>query len=168
MNPHKSRSLSSHRRSPKTPPLQKAQGWGTRKFKSGVTRPRRGEDNAEGRTVGGLERRWIVYYAVGQLLRLIYKTTGQDLDADLRRLYKPSEWMDAASNHTKKSLGELFKLSSIAISKAHTQAAKHADFRHRNWFRDSSTLIDISSELHIIPEYRPARDLPLLRVHDGN
>ena len=113
----------------------------------------------------GLERRWVVYYAVGQLLRLIYKTTGQDLDADLRKLYKPSEWIDTLSNHTKKSITELFKLSSIAIGKAYAQAAAHSDFRHRNWFRDSKTLAGINSELEIIPEYRPTKDLPLLRVH---
>jgi hypothetical protein len=129
---------------------------------------KRDEDNTEGRSTPGLERRWIVYYAVGQLLRLIYRAIGEDLDTDLRKLYKPNDWMDLASNHTKQSLAELFKLSSIAINKAYAQAAKHTDFRHRNWFRNSGTLADISSELEIIPEYRSKKDLPLLRFHTKN
>ena len=45
---------------------------------------KRDEDNTEGRSAPGLERRWVVYYAVGQLLRLIYRATGQDLDAGLK------------------------------------------------------------------------------------
>jgi AIPR protein len=133
-----------------------------------VWKEKRDEDNAEGRSTPGLERRWIVYYAVGQLLRIIYKATGADLDADLRKLYKPNDWMDSASNHTKQSLAELFKLSSVAINKAYAQAAKHNDFRHRNWFRDSRTLTEINSELEIIPEYRSKKDLPVLRVHVAN
>lgn len=128
-------------------------------------REKRDEDNTEGRSAPGLERRWIVYYAVGQLLRLIYRATKQDLDADLRKLYKPNDWMDSPSIQTKRSIAELFKLSSIAINKAYAQAAKHSDFRHRNWFRSNNTLLDINSELEIIPEYRSKADLPLLRVH---
>jgi DNA-binding transcriptional LysR family regulator len=43
----KSNFQSSHRRTPKTPPLQKAQGWGTRKFKGWRTRRRRSVDIKE-------------------------------------------------------------------------------------------------------------------------
>jgi hypothetical protein len=126
-------------------------------------RAKREQDNAEGRSAPGLERRWIVYFAVGQLFRLIYKSLGADLEADLRRLYKPNDWMDTATNYTKQSLAEIFKLACIAVNKAYAQAAKLGDFRHRNWFRDLGTLKDIESELEIIPEYRPVKDLPRLR-----
>lgn len=124
---------------------------------------KRERDNAEGINTPGLERRWIVYYAVGQLLRLIYRERGRDLNADIAKLSKPSTWMDSSTNQTKVALAEVFKLASIAINKAYNQDAKQSDFRHRNWFRNSKTLANIDLELAIIPEYRSPKDLPLLR-----
>ena len=124
---------------------------------------RRERDNEEGKNSPGLERRWILYYAVGELLRLIYKGKPLDLDADIRRLGKPNAWMDSPGHHAKHTLGELFKLGAAAVSKAYNQAARHEDFRHRNWFRNSGTLGEIKEELEVIPEYRSLDDLPLLR-----
>ncbi|MGC1913487.1 MAG: hypothetical protein WA660_16730, partial [Candidatus Acidiferrales bacterium] len=124
---------------------------------------KREDDNAEGRNTPGLERRWIVYYAVGELLRLIYQTRQTDLEADIRKLSKPNDWMDSDKNQAKGTLKEIFKLASTAINKVYVQASKDSEFRHRNWFRDSSTLADIKTELSSIPEYRSPKDLPLLR-----
>lgn len=39
-----------------------------------------------------LERRWLVFWTCGELLRLIYSARSDDLDLALRRLYKPT-WM---------------------------------------------------------------------------
>ena len=125
-------------------------------------------DNAEGQPTPGLERRWIVYYAVGELLRLIYQVRKKDLDADIRRLYKPNDWMVSENNHTKEVLTELFKLAGTAINKVYTRASKGSDFRHRNWFRDNNTLVDLKAEIGSIPEYRSAKDLPLLRRSGDN
>jgi hypothetical protein len=36
-----------------------------------------------------LERRWMVYYTVGELLRLSYKANEEELNEDLRRLSRP-------------------------------------------------------------------------------
>jgi hypothetical protein len=121
-------------------------------------------DNSEGRNTPGMERRWLVYYGVGSLLRLIYKARKRDLDADIRKLYKPNDWVGSADGHAKKTLAEVFRLTSTAISKVYVQAEKQAGFRHRNWFRNSNTLTDIDAELLSITEYRSVQDLPTLRA----
>jgi hypothetical protein len=126
-------------------------------------RQKREQDSSEGLNSPGLERRWMVYYAVGELLRSIYQVRGKDLDADIRRLYKPNDWMDTNKNQTTEALAEVFKLIVTAVNKVYAQASKHPDFRHRNWFRDDNTLVDLKAEIGSIPEYRSEKDLPLLR-----
>lgn len=125
---------------------------------------KRESDNAQGVNNPGLERRWTVYYAVGELLRLIYVQRKADLDADVRKLSKPNIWIHESGANAKTAIAELFKLSSLAVKKAYNQAAKDKDFRHRNWFRDPNSLTDIKAELDVIPEYRSIKDLPLLRI----
>ena len=120
-------------------------------------------ESSEGRSALGLERRWMIYYAVGELLRLIYRVRDRDLDSDIRKLYKPNDWMGCGKNKTTEALAELFKLASTAINKVYAHASKDPDFRHRNWFRDGNTLLELKSELGSIPEYRSTKDLPLLR-----
>lgn len=127
---------------------------------------KREKDRSEGIAASGLERRWIVYYAVGQLLRLVYASKGADLDADLRRLSKPNKWMDNPKSEAKAGIAESFKLVSVAVSKAYGLAAKDPEFRHRNWFRNINTLSDINAELEIIPQYRASKDLPMLSAAD--
>jgi hypothetical protein len=105
---------------------------------------------------------------VGELLRLIYQTKQRDLEADIRKLSNPNDWMDANKNHTEEALAAVFKLASTAIIKIYVQASKHPDFRHRNWFRDDTTLSYIKAELGSIPEYRSPKDLPLLRLSNSS
>jgi hypothetical protein len=124
-------------------------------------RERREADNDEGKNSPGLERRWVIYYAVGQLLRMVYGQSTPDLDADLRKLSKSNAWQDDTAHPVKRTLSELFKLAGTAVNKAYNQAAKQADFRHRNWFRSPDTLNDINGELEVIPEYRGLEDLAL-------
>jgi hypothetical protein len=114
-----------------------------------------------------LERRWIVFYAVGELLRMIYKEKGLELDPDLRKLSKPNSWMNSPNDPAKAAVAELFKLCATAVGKAYNQAAKQSDFRHRNWFRNPETLSEIRAELEVIPEYRSADELPVLRSKGG-
>jgi hypothetical protein len=129
---------------------------------------RRELDNAQGVNNAGLERRWTLYYAVGELLRLIYVHRKADLDTDLRRLSKPNIWLQGSGDNAKVAIAELFKLASLAVKKAYNQASKDKDFRHRNWFRDSNSLTDIKTELDVIPEYRSIKEFPLLRTVAGN
>jgi len=127
---------------------------------------KREKDRSEGIAASGLERRWIIYYAVGHLLRLIYESKGADLDADLRRLSKPNKWMDNPKSEAKAGIAELLKLVSVAVSKAYGLVSKHPEFRHRNWFRNVNTLSDINTELEIIPQYQSSKDLPMLSGKD--
>jgi hypothetical protein len=92
-----------------------------------------------------LERRWLVFFTLGEILRQKYKRTNSDLDADLARLAKP-KWLD-------NSLGpnaEVKRYSRLAcevLVKVYRAAAKSSEFTHRNWFRSRDTLKDIISEL---------------------
>jgi len=95
---------------------------------------------------------------------MIYAKTGRDLNADLRFLSNPNKWMNLPSGHTKSAIEELFDLASTAMKQAYGKVCKAADFRHRNWFRNPQTLVDIREELSVIPKYRKA-DLPVLRAH---
>jgi len=122
---------------------------------------KREADNEEDKNSPGLERRWVVYYAVGELLRMAYAKDLDSLDADLRKLSKPNAWLDDPKCLAKRTLVEAFKLASTALNKAYNQAARHPDFRHRNWFRNSDTLAEIKAELQVIPEYRGLDDLKL-------
>jgi len=129
---------------------------------------KREQDNEEGKNSPGLERRWVVFYAVGELLRMIYKEKGLDLEADIRKLSKPNSWMDFPEDRSRVAIAELFKLAATAVGKAYSQAAKQEDFRHRNWFRSDETRSQIKEELDVIPEYLGSLDrLPVIKPTEG-
>jgi hypothetical protein len=111
-----------------------------------------------------LERRWMVYYTVGELLRLGYKEQEDALDEDLRRLSKP-QWLDASDNESKDCLAELYNMATSALRQTYDIDARATEnFRHRNWFRSESTLRQIQSTLATIPAYRgPRNPMPKLR-----
>jgi hypothetical protein len=128
---------------------------------------RREKDDEQGKQSPGLERRWVIFFSVGELLRMIYQENPLDLQADIRRLSKPS-WMDTSGHPAKRALAEIFKLVSAAVTKAYSQASKAPEFRHRNWFRNQETLNAIREELAVIPEYRNPEDLPRLRQAEAS
>jgi len=110
-----------------------------------------------------LERRWMVYFAVGELLRLAYVKSPADLDNDLRRLSKPN-WLDDSENSTKACLNELFGIATAALTQVYTSRSQSESFRHRNWFRVEQTLSDIRKGLEPIPVFRGTNNpLPKLR-----
>jgi len=111
-----------------------------------------------------LERRWMVYYTVGELLRLSYKENEEELDEDLRRLSRP-HWLDESENEGKACLTELYGMATSALRQTYDIDARATEnFRHRNWFRSESTLAQIRSTLGTIPAYRGAKNpLPRLR-----
>lgn len=92
-----------------------------------------------------LERRWLVFFTVGEILRQKYRRTSSDLENDLGRLAKP-KWLD----QTLGTNAEVTRYSRVAcevLVKIYRTAAKSSDFVHRNWFRSRDTLSDIASEL---------------------
>lgn len=111
-----------------------------------------------------MERRWMVYFTVGELLRLAYKGEPEELDEDLRRLSKP-QWLDDATAPAKGCLTELYDIVGSALRQAYEADSRATDdFRHRNWFRSDSTLNSIKATLETIPVYRgPKNPLPKLK-----
>jgi hypothetical protein len=121
------------------------------------------EAEADEQASAALERRWIVYFAFGELLRMIYERKGDSLDDDLSFLSNPNKWMTIATHVTRQRINEILEMAMTALEQAYGRASVAADFKHRNWFRSTSTLADIRGELKVIPKYRPISDLPTLR-----
>ncbi len=111
-----------------------------------------------------LERRWMVYYTVGELLRLSYKGKPDEMDDDLRRLSKP-QWLDDSENDSKLCLTELYGIATSVLRQTYDIDARATEnFRHRNWFRSDVTLAQIRNTLATIPVYRGLKSpLPKLR-----
>jgi hypothetical protein len=107
--------------------------------------------SAEDREHKGLERRWMVFFAVGESLRTIYALHASDtqLDADLRFLSDP-QWltgMDGRSESIRATIERHYLMAVEALKKAYNSAQKVTEFSHRNWFRSDSSLVDIRNEL---------------------
>jgi hypothetical protein len=112
-----------------------------------------------------LERRWMVYFVVAELLRLAYAKSKSplDLDTDIARLSKPG-WLDDTENATKSCLQELYEIGTTALTQAYNSRSQAETFRHRNWFRVEHTLEDIRQSLSPIPVFRGSNNpLPKLR-----
>jgi hypothetical protein len=99
-----------------------------------------------------LERRYMVYFAVGELLKMIYADKERSLDDEIRRLGRP-KWTEK-DGPEKKSIGEVTKLAFSGLTKAYESASRQEDFRHRNWFRSKTYLEGIRSELRFIVEIK--------------
>lgn len=102
-----------------------------------------------------LERRYMVYWGVGELLRLIYQSKGRDLDSDLRKLGNP-KWTEQESA-PKPAIRELADLVFSGMARAYEVASKSEAFRHRNWFRDKNSLEGIRSQLKFIRDIKKAQ-----------
>jgi hypothetical protein len=110
-----------------------------------------------------LERRWMIYFVVAELLRIAYAKAPAELDSDIRRLSKPS-WLDQSDNPAGACLQELYQIGTTALMQAYNSRAQAETFRHRNWFRTDQTLDDIRQSLLPIPIFRGNNNpLPSLR-----
>jgi hypothetical protein len=106
-----------------------------------------------------LERRYMVYYAVGELLRMIYEFKGASLDFDLRKLANP-RWTEK-DGVEKSVIREVTDLAFTGLVKAYETASHEQDFRHRNWFRDRKYMEGVRSDLKFIRDIKKAA-LPTL------
>ncbi|HEY5330785.1 MAG TPA: AIPR family protein [Acidobacteriaceae bacterium] len=100
-----------------------------------------------------LERKGLVYSTVGELLRLNYAAAGWSLEPDLRRLSKPNDWLKDPNSVSRASLLKAFELATKVMVNVYDASRKSPAFKHRNWFRTSSTLTDIRSGLDIAMSY---------------
>jgi len=113
-----------------------------------------------------LERRWMVFWTCGELLRLIYKERSEDLDSALRRLYKPT-WINS-KGQLADALKRIVELACQALIVVYQRAASRSDFSHRNWFRSQATLSEIRGELSNILTYAGIGSLPRLDQRGDN
>jgi hypothetical protein len=107
------------------------------------------KDRAVEWVIPALERRWLIFWTVGESLRLIYKNESRDFDSDTAKLADPY-WLskiDSKGEHYRNTVERHYKLGAQVLKKNYAQAEKVNGFSHRNWFRDPSTLVSIRSEL---------------------
>jgi hypothetical protein len=106
-----------------------------------------------------LERRWMLFFVIGELLRSRYRLAGRKLEEEIRHLSKP-KWLDE-SNWPAKAIGRYVRSACEILIKNYRTASKDANFIHRNWFRAKDTLENLRDDV----EYSSAiiEALPLLR-----
>ena len=98
-----------------------------------------------------LERKGLIYFAVGELERQNYAKQGWDLNHDLMKLAKPNSWLTDHESKPCAALSKAFEITSMVLVQQYDQKEKTegAGFKHRNWFRDPGTLTDIKSGLEL-------------------
>jgi hypothetical protein len=122
-------------------------------------RARRQVEAEEHNQSAALERRWLVYFAVGAFLRMAYEGANRNLDEDLRYLGNPNKWMHKAESAPKVALAEIFDLACTAMNEAYDKESRTAEFKHRNWYRTQATLVDIQNSLKFVFKIRKVVEL---------
>lgn len=102
-----------------------------------------------------LERKGIIFFTVGELERMSYAKQKLDLNHDLSKLAKPNNWMTNLESDPCAALAKAFEIASKVIVQQYESREKSLGeaFKHRNWFRDASTLDDIRSGLGLALEF---------------
>jgi AIPR protein len=94
-----------------------------------------------------LERRWMVFFAVGESMRQAYGHQGQDFDPALERFSNPGWYLESDAHQCKAVLRRHCKLAFTALKNSYGEASSHGEFRHRNWFRSPLTLASIQKQV---------------------
>jgi hypothetical protein len=103
----------------------------------------------------GMERRWLVFWALGESLRVVYKNENDVLYEEIRKLANPA-WLDpkdAKGAHYRSVVENHFKLVGRTLKKVYSQSESNGPFSHRNWFRSQTTLSAIRSELESFSDF---------------
>jgi hypothetical protein len=93
-----------------------------------------------------LERRWMVFYTVGLLLRRKYEDEGSDLKDGLRKLSNP-KWTDKNTSTTMKAIEDYSKQACELLMDVYDSKCENPKFSQRNWFRSKTTLDDIADRI---------------------
>jgi hypothetical protein len=97
-----------------------------------------------------LERKGLVFFAVGELLRLTYAQEDWELDHDLSKLAKPNDWLAGSVGNQRKAFAKSFEIASMVLKQRYdNKKDSDAGFKHRNWFRDEETLKEIRKGLEM-------------------
>jgi hypothetical protein len=91
-----------------------------------------------------LERRWMVFFAVGALIRARYGKDEERLQADIRRFANPNY---APKEAPQEALRRFTKAGCEILIRVYRSTSKDPSFTHRNWFRDKGTLTDVDREI---------------------
>jgi hypothetical protein len=94
-----------------------------------------------------LERKWLVYFAFGEALRVFYRYLDGDLESAIAKLANPQWNVAEESSGPKAVLKRYFRPAVHSLRVSYESAAKIQGFTHRNWFRDKNTLSEVRSEL---------------------
>ncbi len=117
-----------------------------------------------------LERRWMVFFAVGDSMRQAYGHQGQDFDLALERFSSPSWYVEPETHAYKAVIRRHCKLAFTALKNAYGESSKEKEFRHRNWFRNQLTLASVRQQLENLWDVvsENADDYVLPRRRDGS
>ncbi|WP_433966583.1 AIPR family protein [Tunturiibacter gelidiferens] len=101
-----------------------------------------------------LERKGLVYYAVGELERQTYAKQSWSLDQDLSKLAKPNTWLATENTPPQMALLKAFEIASrVLIQQYDAKKRNDLSFKHRNWFRNPETLRAINEGLELALEF---------------
>jgi hypothetical protein len=92
-----------------------------------------------------LERRWLFYFVLGELLRQKYRAINRDLASEIAKLGKP-KWMEQGGSY-QTELDQYVKYAGQILISEYRAASKAADFVHRNWFRKIATLHNLRESI---------------------
>jgi hypothetical protein len=93
-----------------------------------------------------LERRWMFYFALGEVLRKAYEGAEGCDKSDLRRL-SHTNWMgEGPKGKNQKVISRLSRMAFQVLRQAYDESAKTGT-SHRNWFRSQATLRLITAKV---------------------
>ncbi|HYL73339.1 MAG TPA: AIPR family protein [Bryobacteraceae bacterium] len=85
-----------------------------------------------------LERRWMFYYGLGEVLRKAYEGEEERYKRDLRKL-SHTGWLGDENGANQKVISRLSRIAFQVLRQAYDESVKTGT-SHRNWFRSQATL----------------------------
>lgn len=98
-----------------------------------------------------LERRWLHFFAVGELLRFVY---GKDVHLLATHLEKLAEPNRAQDEKVVAVIQEYSDASASLLMSIYKKDSAAEGFSHRNWFRDTKTLTSVRDGIRFQPMYK--------------
>jgi hypothetical protein len=93
-----------------------------------------------------LERRWMFYFGLGEVVRKAYESAEGRDKSDLRRLSHASWIEDGPGGANQKVISRLSRMAFQVLRQAYDESAK-TGASHRNWFRSQGTLRLITAKV---------------------
>jgi hypothetical protein len=113
-----------------------------------------------------LERRWMVFFAVGESMPQAYRHQAQDFDVALERFSDPGWYLDDGHPY-KAVIRRHCKLAFSALKNSYGEASSQAEFRHRNWFRSPLTLASTQKQIANLWDVVSENAAAYLLANDG-